>query len=185
MPNSRSRSDASDRPHFRWPHLIFAAVVIAAWPGDPLRAQVPPLPAPPRDPSPAQPPQAPLASQPVMVAEPLEVQPLQVAPRFSEESEIPASLPHMPLAPPRPAQGPKSIDSLIDSLHGNDGTFDVIVNQARHPQPQAGHHHWADPGADCRRRSHDPRFYRGQLQATQDHWPGNRRDRPGDHDSAK
>ncbi len=66
-----------------------------------------------------------------MVAEPLEAQPLQVAPRFSEESEIPASLPHMPLAPPRPAQGPRSVDAFVDSLHGNDGTFDVIVNQAR------------------------------------------------------
>ena len=66
-----------------------------------------------------------------MAPEPLEAQPLQVAPRFSEESEIPASLPHMPLAPPRPPQGARSIDSFVDSLHGNDGTLDVIVNQAR------------------------------------------------------
>lgn len=122
MPNFRSRRDAGDRLLPPWPHLILAALVIAAWPDDPLRAQVPPPPAP----APA-----PLASQPLPVAAPLETQPLPVAPRFSEESEIPASLPHMPLAPPRPAEGPRSIDSFVDSLHGNDGTLDVIVNQAR------------------------------------------------------
>ena len=37
----------------------------------------------------------------------------------------------MPLAPPRPTQGPRSVDAFVESLHGNDGTFDVIVNQAR------------------------------------------------------
>ncbi len=37
----------------------------------------------------------------------------------------------MPLAPPRPAQGPRSVDSFVDSLRGNDATFDVLVNQAR------------------------------------------------------
>ena len=61
----------------------------------------------------------------------MEAQPLPVAPRFSEESEIPATLPHVPLAPPRPAQGPSSVDSFVDSLHGNDATIDVLVNQAR------------------------------------------------------
>lgn len=131
MPDYRSRRDAGDRPRFPWPHMILAAVVIATWPDDPLRAQVPPPPAPAPPPERAQaaPPQAPLASQPVLVAEPLEAQPIRVAPRFSEESEIPASLPHMPLAPPRPAQGPRSVDSFVDSLRGNDGTFDVIVNE--------------------------------------------------------
>jgi pilus assembly protein CpaC len=133
MPDYRSRRDAGGRPRFPWPHLIFGVLVIAAWTGLPLRAQVPPPPnpAPPPARGTASPPQGPLASQPVMAPEPLEAQPLQVAPRFSEESEIPASLPHMPLAPPRPPQGPRSIDSFVDSLHGNDGTLDVIVNQAR------------------------------------------------------
>ena len=133
MPNFRSRRDAGDRPRFPWPHLIVVALVIATWPDDSLRAQVPqpPAPAPPRDQTPPQPPRVPRAAQPVPAAEALEVQPLQVAPRFSEESEIPASLPHMPLAPPRPAQGPRAVDSFVDSLRGNDATFDVIVNEAR------------------------------------------------------
>jgi len=133
MPNFRSRRDAGDRPRFRWPHLILAAVVIAAWPDDPLWAQVPPPPAPtpPPDRAPAQPPPAPLASQPVQVAEPLEVQPLPVAPRFSEESEIPPTLPRVPLAPPRPAQGLNSVESFIEPLRGNDATIDLLVNQAR------------------------------------------------------
>jgi pilus assembly protein CpaC len=133
MPDFRSRNEAGDRPRFPWPYLMIAALVIASWPDDRLRAQVPapPTPAPPGDRTPPEPPRAPLATQPVLAPEPLEAQPLQVAPRFSEESEIPASLPHMPLAPPRPAKGPKSIDAFVDSLRGNDGTFDVIVNQAR------------------------------------------------------
>src|SRR5208283_6194581 len=90
MPNFRSRRDTGDRPRSPWPHLILAALVIAAWPDDPLRAQAPPPPAP-APPSPAP---APLASQPV--AAPLEAQPLPVAPRFSEESEIPPTLPRVP-----------------------------------------------------------------------------------------
>src|SRR5271166_4432260 len=114
MPNFRSRRDAGDRLLPPWPHLILAALVIAAWPDDPLRAQVPPPPAP----APPQP--APLATQP-----------LPVAPRFSEESEIPATLPRVPLAPPRPVQGPRSVGSFVESLRGNDATFEVLVNQAR------------------------------------------------------
>ncbi|MGZ6074875.1 MAG: type II and III secretion system protein family protein [Isosphaeraceae bacterium] len=125
MPNFRSRRDAGDRLLPPWPHLILAALVIAAWPDDPLRAQVPPPPAP----APPQP--APLASQPLPVAAPLETQPLPVAPRFSEESEIPATLPRVPLAPPRPVQGPRSVGSFVESLRGNDATFEVLVNQAR------------------------------------------------------
>ena len=50
---------------------------------------------------------------------------------LSEESEIAAILPRVPLAPPRPAQGPRSVDAFVESLHGNDATFDVLVNQAR------------------------------------------------------
>ncbi len=122
MPNFRSRRDAGDRLLPPWPHLILAALVIAAWPDDPLRAQVPPPPAP----APA-----PLASQPLPVAAPLETQPLPVAPRFSEESEIPATLPRVPLAPPRPVQGPRSVGSFVEPLRGNDATIDLLVNQAR------------------------------------------------------
>ena len=127
MPNFRSRRDAGDRPRSPWPHLILAALVIAAWPDDPLRAQAPPPPAP----APPPPAPAPLASQPLPVAAPLETQPLPVAPRFSEESEIPATLPRVPLAPPRPVQGPRSVGSFVESLRGNDATFEVLVNQAR------------------------------------------------------
>ncbi len=125
MPNFRSRRDAGDRLLPPWPHLILAALVIAAWPDDPLRAQVttPPALAPP--------PPAPLASQPLPVAAPLETQPLPVAPRFSEESEIPATLPRVQLAPPRPVQGSRSVDSFVDSLSRNDATIDLLVNQAR------------------------------------------------------
>ena len=127
MPNFRSRRDAGDRLLSPWPHLILAALVIAAWPDDPLRAQV----TPPPTPAPPQPSPAPLASQPLPVAAPLEAQPLPVAPRFSEESEIPATLPRVPLAPPRPAQGPSSMGSFVESLRGNDATLDLLVNQAR------------------------------------------------------
>lgn len=56
---------------------------------------------------------------------------LRVAPRFSEESEIPAILPQIELSKPRPLQGPRSVLSLVDGLKGNDATFDVLVNQAR------------------------------------------------------
>src|SRR5271157_5679093 len=120
MPIFRFRRDAGDRPRSPWPSLILAALVIAAWPDDPLRAQAPPPPAP-----------APLASQPLQVAAPLEAQPLPVAPRFSEESEITATLPRVPLAPPRPVQGPRSVDSFVEPLRGNDATIDLLANQAR------------------------------------------------------
>ncbi len=54
-----------------------------------------------------------------------------MVPRFSEESEIPESLPRVPLAPPRPTQGPRSAGAFVESLRGTDATFDVLVNQAR------------------------------------------------------
>src|SRR5271157_3735670 len=127
MPNFRSRRDAGDRPRSPWPSLILAALVIAAWPDDPLRAQVPTAPAP----APPPPAPGPLASQPLPDAAPLEAQPLPVAPRFSEESEITATLPRVQLAPPRPVQGPRSVDSFIEPLRGNDATIDLLVNQAR------------------------------------------------------
>jgi pilus assembly protein CpaC len=68
--------------------------------------------------------------QPVQVA-PLEAQAPQVAPRFSEESAITPTLPRVPLAPTRPTQGPRSVDSFIEPLRGNDATIDLLVNQAR------------------------------------------------------
>src|SRR5271157_5079705 len=127
MPNFRSRRDAGDRPRSPWPSLILAALVIAAWPDDPLRAQVPTAPAT----APPPPAQGPLASQPLPDASPLEAQPLPVAPRFSEESEITATLPRVPLAPPRPVQGPRSVGSFVEPLRGNDAAIDLLVNQAR------------------------------------------------------
>src|SRR5208282_6045428 len=117
MPNFRSRRDTGDRPRSPWPSLILAALVIAAWPDDPLRAQAP---APPPAPAP-----------PLPDAAPLETQALPVAPRFSEESEIPATLPRVPLAPPRPVQGPRSVGSFVEPLRGNDAAIDLLVNQAR------------------------------------------------------
>jgi pilus assembly protein CpaC len=56
---------------------------------------------------------------------------VEVAPRFSEESEIPPTLPRVPVAPARPTQGAGSVGSFVDTLHGNDATFNVLVNQAR------------------------------------------------------
>ncbi len=112
-----------------WPHLMVAVLVIAAWPAGPLRAQVPPPPAPGMPP--AAPASAPTASEPLAAPAPLEAQPLSVAPRFSEESEIAPTLPRVPVAPPRPTQGPSSVDAFIEPLRGNDATIDLLVNQAR------------------------------------------------------
>ena len=181
MPNFRSRRDAGDRLLSPWPHLILAALVIAAWPDDPLRAQVPPPPAP----APPPPAPAPLASQPLPVAAPLEAQPLPVAPRFSEESEIPATLPRVPLAPPRPVQGPRSVGSFVEPLRGNDATFDVLVNQARILTLKQDM--TAGPSQPLIAVG-DPTildFTVVNSKPTPDHWPGNRRDRPVDHDRAE
>jgi len=121
------RRDAGKRPSTNWPHLAFAALVIAAWPDDQIRAQVPPPPAP----GPAGPQAPPVASQPLQVPAPLEAHGPEVAPRFSDESEIPPTLPRVPVAPPRPAQGPGSVNSFIDPLRGNDAAINLLVNQAR------------------------------------------------------
>jgi pilus assembly protein CpaC len=75
---------------------------------------------------------APLEPLPLPVAPALsEAQPRQVAPQFSEESEIPPTLPRVKLSPPRPPQGPNSTSSFVESLRGNDATIDILVNQAR------------------------------------------------------
>jgi pilus assembly protein CpaC len=53
-----------------------------------------------------------------------------VAPSLNDAQES-TGLAKVPLDKPRPAQGPGSVDSFVDSLHGNDATFQVLVNQAR------------------------------------------------------
>ena len=53
-----------------------------------------------------------------------------VAPSLNDGQDS-TGLPTVPLDKPRPAQGPGSVDSFVDSLHGNDATFKVLVNQAR------------------------------------------------------
>jgi pilus assembly protein CpaC len=125
MPIFRCRKVASHRRDLPSAGRILAVVTIIAGLTGPARAQVPqpPPPAPPSSPNP-------LAAQPLEPSPP-ESPALRVAPRFSEESEIPASLPRVPLSAPRPIQGPRSVQSIVDSLKGNDATFDVLVNQAR------------------------------------------------------
>jgi pilus assembly protein CpaC len=53
-----------------------------------------------------------------------------VAPSLNDGQES-TGMATVPLEKPRPAQGPGSVDSFVDSLHGNDATFKVLVNQAR------------------------------------------------------
>ncbi|HZW35059.1 MAG TPA: pilus assembly protein N-terminal domain-containing protein [Isosphaeraceae bacterium] len=108
---------------------ILGAVLLAMVLEGPVGAQVPtpPQPSPP-------PPSAlnpnPLGPQPA-APEPAP-QPPQVGSPLSDESELtPIILPKVPLAPPKPMQGANSIDSFVESLRGNDATFDVLVNQAR------------------------------------------------------
>ncbi len=126
MPSFRFRRGAGERPVPPWLHLVLAALVIAAWPDARLRAQAP------QPPAPAPPPAAPLASQPLQVAAPLEAGDARpVAPRFSEESEIPPTLPRVQVAPPRPARGAGSVDAFIEPLRGNDAAINLLVNQAR------------------------------------------------------
>jgi pilus assembly protein CpaC len=134
MADFRSRRNAGDQPRPPWLHLLLAAIIIVAWPDQALRAQVPPppVPAPPTAPAQASSsPTDPVASRPLPVVAPPDVKPLPVAPQFSDESEAQPNLPQLPLAPPRPAQGPKSTEAFVEPLHGNDETITVIVNQAR------------------------------------------------------
>src|SRR5690349_124180 len=90
---------------------ILGAVLLAMSLGGPVGAQepAPPVPNPPPNPEPP----APVAAQPVQAAPAAGAQPLPVAPRFSEESEIPAILPRIPLTQQAlPAQGPGSVSSF-------------------------------------------------------------------------
>jgi pilus assembly protein CpaC len=133
MPDIHSRADAGGRPRAPGLYLIVVSAVIASWPDHPLRAQdtpAPPLPdVPPATAQPLPGPAAPRASQ--RVPAPLEGRDLSVAPRFSDESEIPAALPQLPTAPPRPARGARSTEEFVDPLHGNDAVIKLTVNQAR------------------------------------------------------
>ena len=57
--------------------------------------------------------------------------PLELASPALNDGQDSTSLHTVPLERPRPGQGPGSVDSFVDSLHGNDATFKVLVNQAR------------------------------------------------------
>ena len=57
--------------------------------------------------------------------------PLDLTAPSVNDAQDSSGLPTVPLEKPRPAQGPGSVDSFVDSLHGNDATFKVLVNQAR------------------------------------------------------
>ena len=61
----------------------------------------------------------------------LEAVPLEPAPLSTDDKQDSSGLVKVPLAKPRPAQGPDSVDKLVDNLHGNDAAFKVLVNQAR------------------------------------------------------
>jgi pilus assembly protein CpaC len=103
---------------------ILAILAITAGLTDPASAQTPTPQPPASAPTPAP---APAAAQP-LEASPPESPALRVAPRFSEESEIPASL--YPVRTSKPLD-PRAVDAFVDGLKGNDATFDVLVNQAR------------------------------------------------------
>jgi pilus assembly protein CpaC len=57
--------------------------------------------------------------------------PLELAAPSLNDGQDSTNLHTVPLQKPRPEQGPGSVESFVDSLHGNDATFKVLVNQAR------------------------------------------------------
>jgi pilus assembly protein CpaC len=57
--------------------------------------------------------------------------PLDLTAPSVNDAQDSTNLTTVPLEKPRPAQGPGSVDSFVDSLHGNDATLKVLVNQAR------------------------------------------------------
>ena len=77
------------------------------------------------------------------------------------------------------------MDSFVDSLHGNDATFEVLVNQARilnlKQDITAGPNQALIAVGDPTILD----FTVVNSPPTPDHRPGNRRDRPGDHDRAE
>src|SRR5690349_21555204 len=82
------RKRSADLSLLGWPGSILGAVLLAMALGGPVRAQEPAPPAP-NPPPPTPEPPGPVASQPLQAAPASGSQPLPVAPRFSEESEIP------------------------------------------------------------------------------------------------
>src|SRR5262249_20071128 len=123
----RYRKVARPRRALQIARRTLAVLAIPAGLTDPASAQTPqpPTPQPPASaPTPAP---APAAARP-LEASPPESPALRVAPRFSEESEIPAGL--YPVRTSKPLD-PRAVDAFVDGLKGNDATFDVLVNQAR------------------------------------------------------
>jgi pilus assembly protein CpaC len=132
----QSRLQSDDLPAISASGSIFRAVLVAACLGvgpvqaqvrlgGPVEAQAPPAQNPPPAPTPLAP--APLVPAPPVAG----ALPPPVAPTLSEESEIAPILPKVPLAPPRPADGPNSTGAFVENLHGNDATIEVLVSQAR------------------------------------------------------
>jgi pilus assembly protein CpaC len=52
------------------------------------------------------------------------------APSLNDRQDL-TDLTAVPLAKPRPTEGPSSVDSFVDGLHGSDAAIKVLVNQAR------------------------------------------------------
>jgi hypothetical protein len=57
--------------------------------------------------------------------------PLEPATPALDDGQELSGLLKLPVAKPRPAQGPGSVGSFIDSIRGNDAAFEIIVGQAR------------------------------------------------------
>ena len=105
---------------------------------------------------------------------------------LSDESEVAPILPKVPLAAPRPAQGPHSADGVHRAASAvTTPRFDVLVNQARILTLKQDI--VAGPGraADRRGRPDGPRLHHRQPPPAPDHRPRNRRHRPGDHHGAQ
>ncbi len=61
----------------------------------------------------------------------MEAVPLESTPLATDDGPDSSGLVKVPLAKPRPAQGPQAVDKFVDNLRGNDAAFKVLVNQAR------------------------------------------------------
>jgi hypothetical protein len=143
---------------------MLGAVLLATLLGGVVRAQEPPVPNPPLPMVPN-----PLGPQPASPGP--GALPPQVGSPLSDESEVaPIILPKVPLAPPLPAQGPNSTGAFVESLRGNDASFDVLVNQAR---------------ILTLRQNLTAGPTQPQSPPAPDHGFADRRDRPGNHDGAE
>ncbi len=75
---------------------------------------------------------APVRAQPGERSAPPTVLPISELPPLAGADGFSADgLTQVRLAPPRPAEGPGSVGSFVESLRGNDATFEVIVGQGR------------------------------------------------------